>query len=101
MVSFLHRVVVPSDVLVRILDREAVLLNLQTERYFGLDETGTRMWQLLAEAPRIEHAYDLLLAEFEVEPELLRANLSELIDKLVENGLVQLVPADVGTISTV
>jgi len=38
--------------LVRILDRESVLLNIETEQYFGLDETGTRMWQLVTASPK-------------------------------------------------
>lgn len=63
MVSFMDRVVVPSHVLVRFLDKESVLLNIETERYFGLDETGTRMWQLLTVAPKIEVAYQQLLEE--------------------------------------
>src|SRR5437588_4383546 len=88
MVSFMNRVVVPSHVLVRFLDKESVLLNIDTERYFGLDETGTRMWQLVTAAPNIETAYQQLLEEYEVAPELLRDNLTDLLARLVENGLL-------------
>src|ERR1700738_2140641 len=42
MVMFSDKVSVPAHVLVRFLDKEAVLLNIETERYFGLDETGAR-----------------------------------------------------------
>lgn len=56
MVSLDDRISVPSHVLVRFLDKESVLLNIETERYFGLDETGTRMWQLVTAAPKIEVA---------------------------------------------
>ncbi len=101
MVSLADRVTVPSHVLARFLDKESVLLNIETERYFGLDETGTRMWQLVTAAPRIEIAYQQLLDEYDVEAELLRANLTELLSRLVENGLLQVVSADVGTSSTV
>jgi len=101
MVSLADRVTVPSHVLARFLDKESVLLNIETERYFGLDETGTRMWQLVTAAPRIEIAYQQLLDEYDVEAELLRANLTELLSRLVENGLLQVVSADVGTPSTV
>jgi len=86
---------------VRFLDRESVLLNLETEQYFGLDETGTRMWQLVTVSPNIDAAYEELLAEFDVEPELLRSNLTELLGQLVENGLLQVLPADVGTIPAI
>jgi hypothetical protein len=97
MVSFTDRAATPSHVLVRYLDKESVLLNLETEQYFGLDETGTRMWQLLTASPCIDSAFQELLAEFDVEPELLRSNLTDLLDKLVESGLLQVLPADVGT----
>jgi hypothetical protein len=96
MLTFMDRATVPAHVLVRILDRESVLLNLETERYFGLDETGTRMWQLVSASQDIEAAYQELLAEFDVEPELLRTNLTDLLGQLVENGLLQVIPADVG-----
>ena len=101
MVSFTDRASAPHHVMVRFLDRESVLLNLETERYFGLDETGTRMWQLLTTSPNIDTAYQELLAEYDVEPELLRSNLVELLGRLMENGLLQINVADVGTGSAV
>ncbi len=99
--SFTEQATAPAHVLVRFLDRESVLLNLETEQYFGLDETGTRMWQLVTVSPNIDAAYEELLAEFDVEPELLRSNLTELLGQLVENGLLQVLPADVGTIPAI
>ena len=97
MVSLSDRVVVPTHVLIRFLDNESVLLNIETERYFGLDETGTRMWQLVTAAPKIEVAYQQLLDEYDVEAGLLRSNLTELLERLVENGLLEITPSDVGT----
>jgi len=100
-VSFTERATAPAHVLVRFLDQESVLLNLETEQYFGLDETGTRMWQLVTDSPNIDAAYQGLLAEFDVEPELLRSNLTELLGQLVASGLLQFLPADVGTIPAI
>jgi hypothetical protein len=97
MVSFADRAEVLPHVLVRFLDKESVLLNLETERYFGLDETGTRMWQVVTTAPNIDAAYQVLQDEFDVESELLRLHLTELLGQLVDNGLLQIQPADVGT----
>jgi hypothetical protein len=101
MVTLKDRVSAPAHVLVRFLDRESVLLNLETEQYFGLDETGTRMWQLLTASPDIDAAYQELLAEYDVEPDLLRDNLTELLGRLVESGLLQVLPADVGKVTPV
>jgi hypothetical protein len=93
-------VIVPSHVLIRHLDGESVLLNLESERYFGLDGTGTRMLDLVTSMPNVDTAYERLLEEFEVEPALLRDHLNELLKSLVDNGLVSLLPADVGTTPT-
>jgi antirestriction protein len=101
MISFDTKITVPKNVLVRVLDKEAVLLNTETERYFGLDETGTRMWQLTTTAASVEAAYQALLNEYEVEPGTLRQNLSDLLEKLATNGLLNMTPADVGTAPTI
>ena len=101
MISFAYKVNVPAHVLVRFLDKEAVLLNLETERYFGLDETGARMWQVATTAKNIEDACAQLLDEYEVEGETLRQNLNDLLERLTENGLLTLAPSDVGTAPTI
>lgn len=89
---FSSRVVVPPHVLVRLLDNESVLLNLETEHYFGLDEVGTRIWQHLTASDSIGAAYQKLLAEYDVEDGKLRTNLSELLERLVANGLLHVLP---------
>ena len=101
MVEFSDRVMVPVHVLVRHLDGETVLLNLETEKYFGLDTTGTRMWELATHLPSVEAAYGKLSEEFEVEPEVLRKHFAELLGQLVENGLLQVLPANVGSIPSI
>ncbi len=90
--SFDSRVRIPDDVLVSELDGESVLLNLRSESYFGLDEMGTRIWKLL-KSESIQRVYDALLADYDVDPEMLRVDLSELLDNLVQQGLVEVAPA--------
>ncbi len=99
--SLADRVEVPKHVLVRFLEKESVFLNLETENYYGLDEIGTRMWQVVTAAPTIEDAYAQLLSEFDVEAELLRQNFSELLGRLVDLGLLRVDCADVETDPTI
>lgn len=101
MLTFNERAAAPAHVLVRFLDQESVLLNLETEQYFGLDATGTRMWQLVTTSPNIDAAFQGLLAEYDVQPDQLRENLTELLGDLVEHGLLQVLPADAGKPETV
>jgi Coenzyme PQQ synthesis protein D (PqqD) len=101
MISFSERATVPSNVLIRLLDQESVLLNLETERYFGLDAVGTRMWQVLTAAPTVEAALAQLVGEYDAPVERLRTDLAKLLEHLVENGLIAMQAADVGTASEV
>ncbi len=43
---------IPDEVIFRELDGEAVILNLDTGIYFGLDAVGTRIWRLIEERSR-------------------------------------------------
>ena len=62
---FSRRVVVPESVLVRELSGEAVLLNLDSGMYFGLEEIGYRMWTVLTTSECIGVAYEQLSSEYE------------------------------------
>jgi hypothetical protein len=83
------RVSVPANVLVQELDGESVFLNLNSGRYFGLDEVGTCFWKIMATSASVQTAYETLLAEYEVDPETLRRDLLRLVDELAEQGLVE------------
>ena len=86
-----HRLTAPEHVMFRELDGEAVLLNLQNEMYYGLDEVGTRMWTLLTTCESVQAAMDKLLEEFDVAAETLEQDLAKMIKELQANGLLEIV----------
>ena len=88
--SFDQRLTVPDNVATRELDGELVLLNFDTESYFGLDEVGARIWDVLRDAPSVEAGVATLLAEFDVDESTLRADVERLLTQLVDGGLVAL-----------
>lgn len=88
-ISFSDRVQVPEGVLISKLQDEAVILNLDSERYFGLDDIGTRILTVLTNSESIEAAYESLLAEYDVDRTVLRQDLLALIENLLQQGLVQ------------
>ena len=87
-ISFSDRVTVPDDVLISHLQDEAVILNLDSERYFGLDDVGTRFLTVLTTSESLEAAYETLSSEYEVDPQVLRQDLLALVEKLVDQGLL-------------
>ena len=88
--AFSQRVKVPTNVMFRELEGEAVILDVDSETYFGLDEVGTRMWQLVTATESVQAAYDTLVEEYDVEPEVLRGDLAELLEALAGRGLIEI-----------
>jgi hypothetical protein len=88
-ISLTTRISVPADVLVQELQGESVILNVNSGRYFGLDEVGSRMWQALTTSPSIQAAHEVLLGEYDVDAEVLRRDFHDFVEKLVEQGLLE------------
>ena len=82
------RVSVPAGVMFRDLDGEAVVLELDSGRYYGLNETGTRMWFLLLEHGEVEPALRALLEEYDVPEDRLRTDFLDFVEALVSQRLL-------------
>lgn len=89
-IDFSSTVVVPDHVLARQLDDEIVILNLDSESYFGLDEVGTDLWVGLVAGPTIEDAYQQVLGVYDVDPETLRKDVEALVQQLLDQRLIEL-----------
>ena len=87
-ISFSDRVNVPDDVLISRLQEESVILNLDSERYFGLDDAGTRFLSVLTTSDSIEAAYKKLHVEYAVDGNVLRQDLLALVENLIEKGIL-------------
>jgi hypothetical protein len=89
-ISLESRVEISGDVVSRELEGEAVILNLESGTYFGLDPVGTRIWSLLQEDGSLRRAFEVVLQEYDVAPEKLQGDILRLVDDLRRKGLVRL-----------
>lgn len=79
-----------SSVIFQRVDDGAVLFSPATELYFGLNEVGAKVWQLLPPASTdLEEICRRLAEDYPtVGVEVLRADVTELLDQLIAEGLV-------------
>jgi hypothetical protein len=82
-----------ADVIFRDLGGEAVLLDLASGRYFGLNPVGTRIWMLLAEGATIDAVVAALSHEFDGDAAAIARDVDELVTELAARGLVVALPA--------
>jgi hypothetical protein len=84
------RIVCAPEVLSRVLDGEAVLLNLDSGSYFGLNAVASRVWELIGEGCTISALRSALIAEFEVSEDVVERDLAELLRSLRDRGLIRI-----------
>ncbi len=85
---FSQKVTAPAGILVQETEGCSILLDVDTETMFDLDEVGTAMWQALTTSETIKDAFEHLLERFEVDADRLREDLEDLVKRLTDAGLL-------------
>lgn len=78
---------IPSRVLMREVDGEMVLLNLESEQYYGLDPVGANIVHRLT-ALSESAAFTALCEDYEVGQDVLRRDIDVLVARLLDVGLL-------------
>ena len=68
---------------------ETVVLSMQSAMYYGLDEVGSRVWELVREPVRVSDVLDTIGQEYDVEPERAAADVLGFLRELAEKGLIE------------
>ena len=84
------KVMIPPQVMARLVGDETVILDLASGTYYGLDPVGARIWQLMAEGKAIASVCETLIDEFDVSRETLEHDVLQLTKELCAKGLVNI-----------
>jgi len=68
---------------------EAVILNVSSGEYFGLNELGARIWNLIQEPRTVGELFEIVLGEYEVTPDQLERDLSSLFEEMATKELIE------------
>lgn len=74
----------------RELEGEAVILNLESGVYFGLNEVGARIWALIQQYGSLRKVFEAMRQEYAIAPQALESDLLQLVEQLNARGLVNL-----------
>jgi hypothetical protein len=72
------------------LEDEAVILHLKDGVYFGLNQVGARIWNLLQVPRRVSEIRDVILEKYDVEPQQCEQDLLKLLKELHSKGLINI-----------
>ncbi len=83
------RLTIPESVVWTDLGDEVVVLNLHTGFYFGLEQCGARIWNLLSSGRSPDQIARIIRAEYDVTGERAACDLDDLIAELSREGLLK------------
>jgi len=79
---------ISGEVICQVLDDESVLLDLASENYLGLDEVGTRIWQLIDDGETMRSVVATMLGEYDTNEDTLVGDLDKFLNDLQAQGLI-------------
>lgn len=68
---------------------EVAILDVKSGVYYGLNAVGARIWNLIQEPRTVKEVRDVLLAEYDVEPDRCERALLALLQELAAKGLIE------------
>lgn len=83
-------VVVAGDVLVSEFGDELVLLDLRDGVFYGLEDVGAQIWELLQKPISVAAIREALVAQYDVEPTRCEQDVRTLLGELASKGLVEI-----------
>jgi hypothetical protein len=88
-ISFDSVAVASPDQLSTDVNSEAVILHLNSGFYFGLNQTGARVWELLQEPRKVGEIRDRLVETLDVDSERCGEELLQFLEQLRAERLVE------------
>jgi hypothetical protein len=82
-------VVASRELVAANLDGEVVILGFQSGSYFGLDQVGAFVWDLIQAPRKVAELRDRILEEYDAEPDQCEQDLIHLLEDLLEKQLIE------------
>lgn len=76
------------DVVDADIDEDKILMDMETENYFGLNPVAKRIWELLAEPLWVDDLIDSLIQEYEVSEGQCRSDVQVFLDEMRNKKLI-------------
>jgi hypothetical protein len=77
-----------QEVAAKVLDGEAIIINLANGIYYSTDKVGGVIWDLLAAGQSLEEVITAILARYDVSREQAQADVERLAAELVQENLL-------------
>jgi hypothetical protein len=79
-----------GEVAAKVIDGEAIIMNLSTGMYYSMDRQSAVVWEWLEHGYTVVEVAEALAARYDVTLEQARSDVEQLVQEVLQEGLVQL-----------
>lgn len=83
-----------KDIVSRIIEKQAVIILLkgpkENEEFFTLNESGTRIWQLLTKKCKTDDISRIICSEYKISPDKARNEISKFVNVLAKKKIISI-----------
>lgn len=83
-----------SEVAAKVIDGEAILINLSTGLYYSMGKVGGRVWSLIEQNRNCRDIASAIAAEYEITAAAAANDVAELVEQLAAEKLIDAGPRD-------
>jgi Coenzyme PQQ synthesis protein D (PqqD) len=84
-----HLAIRRREVAAKVIDGEAILINLSTGLYYSMGKVGGRVWSLIEQSCNSEDIASAVAAEYDVPAATARADVANLVAQLAAENLIE------------
>ena len=77
-----------ASILTAEVDKQMVMMNIESGRYLGLDDIGSVIWQRLETPRAFGELIDSLVAEYDADRSVISDDVRKLLSDMASHGLV-------------
>jgi hypothetical protein len=81
-----------KDQLAATVDREVVILSIERGSYYGLDDIGSEIWELIEKPVAVGALCDALTTKYDADRMTVERDVLALLEKLLAEGLITAEP---------
>jgi hypothetical protein len=77
-----------ANIIWREVDEEVVILNLENDKYYSMNQLGAQLWKMLKTKSKVKHIIDNLEKEYDVKRAVLIKDIGNIISELKKEDLI-------------
>ncbi|MBK9294675.1 MAG: PqqD family protein [Oligoflexia bacterium] len=82
------KIIISKDIVSRPVQKEEVILHLESGTYFGLNQVGTQIWELIKKGTPVKKIITTLVQDYQIGKQKAETDVLSLLKVLKKNNLI-------------